>query len=298
MGVMQLPWGSDADVHLSSDEVIDQIKRRNPSHYQNGFIGVAEEYIEQEMAPLGLESAWIWLNPHGSLFETELYEKENRHIYGLSKKYAQFRPFGWLSFFRHEDHTDRQHRMRQFYEEYGFHGLKINIEDTTYTRHTDFRLTVECLGAELDFLSKHYPQKLILFHTGINVEGEKAHPRLIGDLAANYRDLNFVMVHTGGCPGAIVKDYHLEAIAVMSANPNVYGILSMINPASVFDIYRSIARGEIAINQVMVGSDYPYNKAIGTIDSRFNLACHPELEFSEDQIKMIMTGNAKALTQG
>lgn len=295
MGAMRLPWGSDTDVHLSSEKVIDQIKNRNPAHYQNGFIGVAEDYIEQEMVPLGLESAWIWLNPHGSLFDVDLYENENRFISGLSKKYAQFRPFGWLSYFRHENHTDRQNRIERFYEEYGFYGLKINIEDATYTRHVDFRLTSDFMGAELDFLSKRYPQKLILFHTGINVEGEKAHPRLIGDLAGKYSGLKFIMVHTGGCPGAIVHDYHREAIAVMRDNPNVYGILSMINPASVFDIYKAIARGEISTEQVMVGSDYPYNKAIGTIDSRFNLACHPDLDFSEDQIKRIMTGNADAL---
>lgn len=297
MGVMKLPYGNDADVHLSSEDVINQIKKRNPSHYKNGFIGVAEEYIEQEMEPLGLESAWIWLNPHGSLFDTDLYEKENRYIYDVSKKYSQFRPFGWLSFFTHESFENRRDRIKQFYEEYGFNGLKINIEDTTYTNYGDFRLSEAFLGPELKFLSQHYPKKPVLFHTGINVEEEKAHPRLIGDLAGKYGDLNFVMVHTGGCPGAIVKDYHLEAIAVMRDNKNAYGILSMINPASVFDIYKSIANGVISIKQVLVGSDYPYNKAIGTIDSRFNLACHPELGFSEDQIKMIMTGNAQDLIQ-
>lgn len=53
----------------------------------------------------------------------------------------------------------------------------------------------------------------------------------------------------------------------------------------------------VSIGQVLVGSDYPYNKAIGTIDSRYNLACHPELEFSEKQIKKIMTGNASNLIQ-
>ena len=98
MDAMRLPWGSDADVHLSSEDVINQIKRRNPAHYQNGFIGIAEEYIEKEMAPLGLESAWIWLNPHGALFDTDLYANENRFIYGLSKKMFSFAPSAGFHF--------------------------------------------------------------------------------------------------------------------------------------------------------------------------------------------------------
>jgi hypothetical protein len=53
----------------------------------------------------------------------------------------------------------------------------------------------------------------------------------------------------------------------------------------------------VSIGQVLVGSDYPYNKTIGTIDSRHNLACHPELGFTEAEIKKIMTGNASNLIQ-
>lgn len=51
----------------------------------------------------------------------------------------------------------------------------------------------------------------------------------------------------------------------------------------------------VSTGQVLVGSDYPYNKAIGTIDSRYTLACHPELGFTEEQIKEIMVGNASKL---
>ena len=297
MGIMRLPYGTDSDVHLSSDAVIELIRKFNASHFENGFIGRADQYVEREMEPLGLESAWIWLNPHGSLFNPEIYEKENRHIYEVSKKYPSLRPFGWLTYFEHENSAKRQERIRQFFEEFGFCGLKINIEDTTYTKFQNFRLTDTFLGPELDFLCRHYSQKPLIFHTGINVENERAHPRLIGKLAKKYNGLKFVMAHTGACPGAIAKDYHLDAIAVMQENKNVFGILSMINPASVLDVYRSIKNGTISINQVLVGSDYPYNKAIGSIDSRYNLACHPDLGFSEEQIKLIMTDNASNLTR-
>ncbi len=50
------------------------------------------------------------------------------------------------------------------------------------------------------------------------------------------------------------------------------------------------------MSKIIIDSDYPYNKAIGTIDSHYNLACHPDLGFSEEQIKMIMTENASNLT--
>lgn len=40
----------------------------------------------------------------------------------------------------------------------------------------------------------------------------------------------------------------------------------MINSASVLDIYRAVRDGLINIEQLLVGSDYPFNKAIGTLD--------------------------------
>jgi hypothetical protein len=83
----------------------------------------------------------------------------------------------------------------------------------------------------------------------------------------------------------------------MRQNKNVFGVLSMINPASVLDVFRAVRDGVIETDQVLVGSDFPYNKAIGTLDSRYNLANHPELNFSESQIHMIMSKNADALIQ-
>ena len=141
MGIMTLPYGNDSDVHLSSEEVIDLMRKFNPFHYENGFIGTAAQYIEQEMEPLGLESAWIWLNPHGSLFSIEIYEKESQHIYKISKKYENLYPFGWLTYFEYEGTDKRKDRIRKFYDDYGFCGLKINIEDAAYTKFKKFRLT-------------------------------------------------------------------------------------------------------------------------------------------------------------
>jgi predicted TIM-barrel fold metal-dependent hydrolase len=297
MGILRLPYGIDSDVHLSSPKSIEMIKKHNPAQYRNGFVGTVDQYITEEMAPLGIESAWIWFNPHGSLFDKELYEKENQHIYEISTKYKNLHPFGWLTYFKDERSEKRHHRLRQFFDEYGFCGVKINIEDAVYTKHESFRLNNICLGPELEFIAQNYPNKIITSHTGMNVENKKAHPSLIGVLAKQYTTLRFVMVHTGACPGAIVNDYHIDAIHVMQQNENVSGILSMINPASVLDVYRAVRDGVIKTDQVLVGSDYPYNKAVGTLDSRYNLACHPELEFSESQIHMIMSENAKTLVQ-
>ena len=66
----------------------------------------------------------------------------------------------------------------------------------------------------------------------------------------------------------------------------------MINSASVLDVYRAVRDGLINIEQVLVGSDYPFNKAIGTLESMYNLAFHPDLGFTDEQVRKIMTGNA------
>lgn len=297
MGILRLPYGNDSDVHLSSQESIEMIKNHNSLRFSSGFVGTAEQYIAEEMAPLGIETAWIWFNPHGSLYSKDLYERESNHIYEISKKYPNLYPFGWLSYFKDETPETRQHRLRRFFDEYGFCGIKINIEDADYTNYDEFRINETFLGPELEFITTHYPNKIITIHTGINVANRLAHPSLVGKLAEQFNRLNFVMVHMGACPGAVTNDYHMDAIDVLQEHENVFGILSMINPASVLDVYRVARDGVINTEQILIGSDYPFNKAIGTVDSRYNLAFHPELEFTEEQIRMIMSDNANALVQ-
>ena len=143
MGILKLPYGTDADVHLSSSTAIEMIRRHNRIRYESGFFGGAGQYVAEEMEPLGIESAWIWLNPHGSLFDKTLYDQENQHIYEISKQYQHLHPFGWLTYFKDEDTDKRRHRLKRFFDEYGFCGVKINIEDAGYTKHDTFRINMK-----------------------------------------------------------------------------------------------------------------------------------------------------------
>ena len=295
MSMLTLPYGTDSDVHLSSKEAIETAGRNNSFQYKVGFLATAEQYVAEEMEPLGIDSAWIWINPHASLFNKKLYVKESRNIYEISQKYKNLYPFGWFTYFEDENSYHRQDRLRRFFDEYGFCGVKINVEDTDYTGHIEFRLNESFIGPELEFISEHYPNKIVAFHTGINVAEKKAHPELVGKIAKKFSTLKYVMVHTGACPGPVVVDYHLDAITVMKENSNVHGILSMINSASVLDVYRAVRDGLINIEQVLVGSDYPFNKAIGTLESMYNLAFHPDLGFTEAQVRRIMSENATTL---
>ena len=297
MSMLTLPYGTDSDVHLSSQEAIAAAGQNHSFQYKVGFLATAEQYVAEEMEPLGIESAWIWLNPHAGLFSKALYEKESLNIYEISKKYKNLHPFGWFTYFEDETSHQRQDRLVRFFDEYGFCGVKINVEDTDYTGHVEFRLNESFIGRELEFISERYPNKLVAFHTGINVAERKAHPELVGKIAETFNDLKYVMVHTGACPGPVVVEYHLDAINVMKTHSNVHGILSMINSASVLDVYRAVKDGLINIEQVLVGSDYPFNKAIGTLESMYNLAFHPDLGFMETQVRQIMSENALNLIQ-
>ena len=69
--MLTLPYGTDSDVHLSSKEAIETAGRNNSFQYKVGFLATAEQYVAEEMEPLGIESAWIWINPHASLFNKE-----------------------------------------------------------------------------------------------------------------------------------------------------------------------------------------------------------------------------------
>lgn len=154
MGITKMPYCIDTDVHFSSEEAIGRMRKDNPFHYESGFIGTPDRYIEEEMEPLGIESAWIWLNPHGSLFDMDIYEKENRYIFEVFKAYDVFAPFGRFTYFRNDDFEKRRNRLRVFFDEYGFCGIKINIEDAAYTKNEQFRITDDFLGPELDFITR------------------------------------------------------------------------------------------------------------------------------------------------
>ena len=213
----------DADCHISSKKFIS--------------IALTGDELVAQMDRAGIDRAVVWLAPP----YTKDINPENRSIYQNMQKYPdRLIGFGWANPRLGKRATDRA--IRQCFEEYGFYGIKFNGAQDEYV------IDDPVLVLPHIELAASYG-KPIAFHIGADYY-ENTHPTRLGNIAGNFPEIHFLMVHMGG---AGLPTLERSAIEVACQHDNITLVASGIPETAIWRALRILGPGRICF-----GSDTPF----------------------------------------
>jgi len=123
----------------------------------------------------------------------------------------------------------------------------------------------------------------ILFHTGMS---RKASPAVIGELAAQYRDVPVILGHMG------VSEYVKTAVAVARRNENIFLETSVVGwMPLLLEAFRGVGASKI-----LFGSDHPYKPLPMEVDK---IAKHVTRagKLKADDLKKVFADNFLSIAQ-
>ena len=212
----------DADCHISSQK------------FDSSALLAAE--LVDEMDRNGVDKALIWLRP---TYRKEI-DAENRAVYEAVRQYPErFLGFGWVN-----PRLGKEHALRTLHTclaEYDLRGVKFNGAQDDYV--IDDSTVLELIAAAVAY------GKPVAFHIGADFY-ENTHPYRLGNIAAQFPQAQFLMVHMGG---AGTPSLHRAAIETAQKYPNITLIASAINEGPILSAIRSLGA-----QRVSFGSDMPF----------------------------------------
>jgi len=243
----------DADVHIS------------PKPTGGNSITINE--LLRRMDKAKVDKAVTWLQPPYWRYT----EESNRYVYTATKQHPdRILGFGWA-----DPNCGLQYALdeaKRCIEEYGFYGVKLN-------------------GAQNDFLiddaEKSLPVidyvnstgKLIAFHIGGD-SPENTHPFRLAKIAAQFPDMNILMVHMGG---AHFHDLGKAAIEFAEQYQNITIVGSVIRAQPLLQAVKALGA-----HRVCFGSDTPF-ELIHVEVAKYKALF--EEEVSSQEMDSIMGGN-------
>ncbi len=213
----------DADCHISSRK-FDNLALTAPE---------LVEMLDRE----GVERALVWLRP---LYGKNI-DPENRAVYKAMKTFPnRLLGFGWANPMLGKAHA--LDTIRRCYEEYGLYGIKFNGAQDYYVIDDPSILPfIEAAAAY---------GKPIAFHIGADFY-ENTHPYRLGNIAARFPEIQFLMVHMGG---ASLPDLSRAAIETAMKFANITLVGSSIGDRPVFNALQALGS-----SRVCYGSDAPFH---------------------------------------
>jgi len=213
----------DADCHISSDKVAKPL--------------LTADILVEHMDEAGVDRAIIWLIPP--------YNKdiapENRAVYKATLKYPKkLIGFGWANPRLGNQATYRT--ISQCFEEYGMWGIKFNGAQDDYVIDDE-----ELVMPFIEYAAKY--NKPIAFHIGADYY-ENTHPFRLGNIAARFPEIRFLMVHMGGA-GLPALDRSAVEIAKKYSNITLIG--SGIQENAILRAIHTLGP-----ERVCFGSDTPF----------------------------------------
>ena len=245
----------DADTHMSPFRKLPESAN-------------AEEW-DKLMAEAGIDKAICWMMQQ----HLDSPAESNQYIYESAKKNPRIFPFGWIMLPMGLEKTLEE--VDRCFEEYGFHGIKINGSQNKHNIDSD-----ECM-AVIERIAKH--GKSVAFHTGAEAP-VYTDPKRSAKIAKLFPEMNVIIVHMGGC---IEPDMSADVIEAAKDCPNMYLVGSTIKMEKVANAIRILGP-----EQVMFGSDAPYHEHPSVY-----LAQYREMlkEFDERTSELVLGGNAKRI---
>ncbi len=213
----------DADCHISS------------AHH-DGLAMTGDDLVEH-MDRAGISKAIVWLKPR---YDKQV-EPENKAIYESWKKYPdRLLPFGWAN--PHHGKNATLATIKRCFEEYGFYGVKFNGAQDGYVID-DVHFTMPYIEKAAEY------GKMIAFHIGADFY-ENTHPYRLGNIARQFPETQFFMIHMGGAGTPALSRSSIETA---QNHPNT----TIIGSAVPYpDILRAI--NTLGADRVCFGSDMPF----------------------------------------
>lgn len=213
----------DADCHISSSRF-------------DSLAMVAEDLIEK-MDRSGVDKALIWLKPP----YTKDIAPENKAIQEAVKRFPErFLGFGWTNPRLGVDQA--KDTVTRCYEEYGLLGIKFNGAQDDYVID-DAELAMPVIEHAARF------GKPIAFHIGADFF-EQTHPYRLGNIAARFPEIKFIMIHIGG---AAFPALDRSAIEIAAQHDNISVIGSAIHERAILKAIEVLGH-----ERVCFGSDMPF----------------------------------------
>lgn len=212
----------DADCHISS-------------HKFDALALTADDLL-REMERAGVDKALIWLKPP---YNKEI-APENRAVYEAMRAHPdQLLGFGWVN--PRLGPTVARDTIKRCFEEYGFYGIKFNGAQDDYVIDD---------AAILPYIEQAAAYgRPLAFHIGADFY-ENTHPYRLGQIAARFPELPFLMVHMGG---AGIPALDRSAVEVARQHPNITLIGSAIGERAIL---RALAA--LGPDRLCFGSDTPF----------------------------------------
>jgi predicted TIM-barrel fold metal-dependent hydrolase len=217
----------------------------------------------------GVDQALVWLKPP---YNKDI-DPENRAIYEAMRMYPQrLLGFGWANPRLGKQHT--LDTIRRCFEEYGMYGIKFNgAQDYYVIDDTSILPYIEAAAAY---------GKPIAFHIGADFY-ENTHPYRLGNIAARFPEIPFLMVHMGGA-GTPALDR--SAVETAQKHPNITLIGSAIHELAILNALKTLGTDRLCF-----GSDSPFRLM------HVQLAMYQALlrDFPPDDQAKVLGGNLAGL---
>jgi hypothetical protein len=213
----------DADVHIS------------PTPEGGNSIGIDE--LLRRMDRAGVDKALTWLQPP-YMRETN---KGNAYVYQATRQHPdRILGFGWVD--PNLGVQKAKDTVKKCTDEYGFHGVKLNgAQNSFYIDDPTLSIPVIAEIAKTG--------KLLAFHVGADAY-ERTHPFRVGKIAAEFPQVQILMVHMGG---AGLPDLSNAAIEIAHQHPNLTLIGSAVRATAVLKAVKALGS-----TRVCFGSDTPF----------------------------------------
>ena len=212
----------DADCHLSSAK--------------HDELAMTEKELLETMDKAEIERALIWLKP---TYSKEI-ARENKAVFEASQHHPdRFLAFGWANPRLGEKET--YETLERCLNDYNFLGIKFNGAQDDYVIDAPSVLPFIAQIAEAG--------KVIAFHIGADFF-ENTHPYRLGNIAQQFPETKFIMIHMGG---AAIPTLARAAIETAQKHKNIHIIASAIPDRAIVQALDSLGTERISF-----GSDSPF----------------------------------------